>query len=59
MMTTLYEYPNFRAIFRMTLNTETEEVTRFMGTGGMLEISNGELTLVPQTGLDYAPCTPA
>jgi hypothetical protein len=57
-MTTVYEYPQFRATLRVTLNTETEEVTRFMGTLGMLEIRNGELTVTPQTGLDYGPCTP-
>jgi len=42
----------------VTLNTETEEVTRFMGTRGLLEIRNGELTLTPQSGADYGPCTP-
>ena len=57
-MTTVYEYPQFRATFRVTLNTETEEVTRFMGTLGMLEIRNGELTVTPQQGVDYEPCTP-
>ncbi len=57
-MTTVYEYPQFRATFRVTLNTETEEVTRFMGTLGMLEIRNGALTVTPQQGVDYQPCTP-
>jgi predicted dehydrogenase len=57
-MTTLYEYPQFRATLRVTLNTETEEATRFMGTRGILEIRNGELTVTPQPGVDYAPCTP-
>jgi len=57
-LTTVYEYPQFRATLRVTLNTETEEVTRFMGTRGMLEIRNGELTLLPQPGMDFAPCTP-
>jgi predicted dehydrogenase len=57
-MTTVYEYPQFRATFRVTLNTETEEATRFMGTLGMLEIRNDELTMTPQQGVDYEPCTP-
>jgi predicted dehydrogenase len=57
-MTTVYEYPTFRATFRVTLNTETDEATRFMGTRGMLEIRNGELTMTPQPGIDYGPCTP-
>jgi hypothetical protein len=57
-LTTVYEYPQFRSTLRVTLNTETEEVTRFMGTRGLLEIRNGELTLTPQSGADYGPCTP-
>src|SRR5208283_3901774 len=57
-MTTVYEYPQFRATLRVTLNTETEEVTRFMGTRGMLEIRDGQLSVIPQSGADYAPCTP-
>jgi predicted dehydrogenase len=57
-MTTVYEYPQFRSTLRVTLNTETEEVTRFMGSRGMLEIRNGELTVTPQPGVDYQPCTP-
>ena len=58
-LTTVYDYPKFRATLRVTLNTETEECTRFMGTRGILEIRNGQLTLFPQSGLDYSPCTPA
>jgi hypothetical protein len=29
-----------------------------MGTLGMLEIRNDELTMTPQQGVDYEPCTP-
>jgi hypothetical protein len=57
-MTTLYEYPSFRVTIRVTLNTDTPEVTRFMGTGGMMEIHDGSVTIWAQDGLDHAPCTP-
>jgi hypothetical protein len=40
---------------RVTLNTETPEVTRFMGTRGMLEILDNELTYTAQDGLDHGP----
>ncbi len=51
----VFDYPNFQAIVRVTLNTETPEVTRFMGTRGMLEILDNELTFTPQDGLDHDP----
>jgi hypothetical protein len=57
-MTTVYDYPKFRAMLRVTLNTETPEVTRFMGSRGILEINEGALIFTPQDGLDYRPCTP-
>ena len=52
---TLYDYPQFPVSLRMTLNTDTPEVTRFLGTGGVLEISGGELTLTTQDGIDHSP----
>ncbi|MBZ5561640.1 MAG: Gfo/Idh/MocA family oxidoreductase [Acidobacteriia bacterium] len=57
-MTTVYDYSNFRATLRVTLNSETEEVTRFLGTKGILEIRNEALSLYPQGGVDYGPCAP-
>lgn len=57
-MTTVYEYPNFRATLRVTLNTDAPEMTQFMGTGGTLSIAGGALSFSPQDGLDYRPCTP-
>jgi predicted dehydrogenase len=51
----LYEYPQFPVMIRMTLNTETPEVTRFLGTKGILEINEGELTLSTQRGIDTHP----
>jgi len=52
---TVYDYPKFQAFVRVTLNTETPEVTRFMGTRGLLEIVDNELTFTPQSGLDHGP----
>jgi predicted dehydrogenase len=57
-MTTVYEYPKFRATLRVTLNTDTPEVTRFTGTRGILEIRDSGLEFSPQDGLDHEPCTP-
>jgi predicted dehydrogenase len=57
-MTTVYEYPKFRAALRVTLNSATPEVTRFMGDRGILEIEGNALSLLPQEGVDTAPCTP-
>jgi predicted dehydrogenase len=55
-MTTLYDYPSFRSSIRVTLNTELPEVTRFMGTRGMVEISGHGVTVTPQDGEDHGPC---
>ena len=55
-LNTLYEYPTFRSNIRVTLNTELPEVTRFMGTRGIVEISERGVTLMPQDGQDHRPC---
>jgi predicted dehydrogenase len=57
-MTTLYEYPKFRATLRVTLNTYTPEVTRFMGTRGTIEVHDNTVSVSPQAGIDDGPCTP-
>jgi predicted dehydrogenase len=51
----LYDYPQFPVIVRMTLNTDTPEITRFLGTGGVIEVSGRELTLTTQDGIDHHP----
>ena len=51
----VYDYPRFQVYMRVTLNTETPEVTRFMGTRGLLEIKDNELTYIPQDGQDHGP----
>lgn len=62
-MTTVYEYPNFRATLRVTLNTSEDEVYRFLGTRGILEIHGIEnpsgFTIWPQDGKNHSPCAPA
>ena len=50
-----FDYPQFQVFTRVTLNTETPEITRIMGTGGLLEVRDGELTFTPQDGLDHGP----
>jgi predicted dehydrogenase len=60
-LTTLYEYPKFRATVQMTLNSDLPEVTRFMGTRGMIEVDgdgDGSVRVYPQDGMDHQPCTP-
>jgi len=62
-MTTVYEYPKFRATLRVTLNTDEDEIYRFMGTRGILEVHGIEnpsgFTIWPQDGKNHSPCTPA
>lgn len=60
-LATLYDYPGFRAMIRVTLNTQTPEITRFYGTRGLLQVheDGSEVTLTPQDGQDHSPCTPA
>lgn len=57
-MSTLYDYPNLRVAVLMTQCTRREEVTRFLGTRGIIEIrADGEqMTVTRQDGQDEAPC---
>ena len=38
---TVFDYPKLQIYMRVTLNTETPQVTRIMGTKGFLELSDG------------------
>jgi hypothetical protein len=40
---------------RLTLGTETPEVTRVMGSHGILEVMNNLVILTPQRGIDRSP----
>jgi predicted dehydrogenase len=51
----LFEYGNIPVYMRLTLGTETAEVTRFMGSKGILELTEFGLTYSPQPGIDLAP----
>jgi predicted dehydrogenase len=51
----LYEYGNIPVYMRLTLGTETSEVTRFMGSKGILELTEFGLNYLPQPGIDLAP----
>ncbi len=55
-MTTLYAYPDFNVTIRVTLDTDAPETTRFMGTGGIMEIQDNAVTVFAQDSLDHAPC---
>jgi predicted dehydrogenase len=52
---TLFEYGNLPVYMRLTLGTETPEVYRFMGSKGILELSEYSLTYTPQPGVDLSP----
>ncbi len=51
----LFEYANVPVYMRLTLGTETAEVTRFMGSKGILELTEFSLSHIPQAGIDLAP----
>ena len=51
----LYDYPQFPVVIRLTLNCETPEITRFLGTGGQIQVTVSELTLTTQDGTDHDP----
>ena len=51
----LFEYGNIPVYLRLTLGTESTEVTRFMGSKGVLELGEFGLSHTPQAGIDLAP----
>lgn len=55
-MSTLYEYPGFRLMIRVTLDNNSDEVIRFMGTRGTAEIRGEQVTVTLQDGKDHSPC---
>jgi predicted dehydrogenase len=52
---TLLEYGNIPVYMRLNLGTETPESYRFMGSKGILDITEYTLTFTPQSGTDSAP----
>ncbi|HXZ81285.1 MAG TPA: Gfo/Idh/MocA family oxidoreductase [Terriglobales bacterium] len=53
--TVLFEYGRMPVYVRLTLGTETPEMTRIMGSKGLLEITDRTLTYTPQPGVDLEP----
>jgi predicted dehydrogenase len=51
----LFDYHGVPVYVRLTLGTETPEVTRFMGPKGILEVSGSEVRHSPQAGIDTRP----
>jgi predicted dehydrogenase len=51
----LFEYANVPVYMRLTLGTETPEVTRFMGSKGIIELTEFGLSYTPQAGIDMTP----
>jgi len=55
MMVTTFSYGAVPVTVRLTLGTETPEVTRVMGPKGIIEVSNNSVILTPQLGVDRSP----
>jgi len=51
----LFEYAKVPVYMRLTLGTESSEVTRFMGSKGILELTEFGLNYSPQPGVDLSP----
>src|SRR5437667_7268806 len=52
---TLFEYGQNPVYMRLNLGTETPEAYRFMGSKGILDISEQQVTFIPQSGNDESP----
>ncbi len=51
----LFQYGNVPVYVRLSLGTETPERMRLMGPKGVLDVSDSELQLQPQRGIDTYP----
>jgi predicted dehydrogenase len=49
---TVLRYGKIPVSVRLTLGTETPEITRIMGSHGVVEITNNSVTLMPQLGIN-------
>ncbi len=52
---TLFEYGEIPVYMRLNLGCETPEIYRFMGSKGVLEVTETAINYLPQTGEDSAP----
>jgi predicted dehydrogenase len=51
----LFEYANVPVYMRLSLDTESTEVTRFMGSKGIIELTEFGVSYSPQPGVDLSP----
>src|SRR5882672_6944945 len=51
----LFEYANVPVYMRLSLGTESTEVTRFMGSKGIIELGEFGVSYTPQAGIDLSP----
>src|SRR3984957_12961246 len=51
----LYEYGNIPVYMRLSLGCESAEVTRFMGSKGIIELREFSVSYTPQPGVDTSP----
>jgi predicted dehydrogenase len=51
----LFDFHGVPVSVRISLGSETPELSRFMGPKGVLEVSEGGLRFVPQSGIDTYP----
>jgi len=51
----LFEYGKIPVYMRLSLGCESAEVTRFMGSKGVLELREFSLSYTPQAGVDLSP----
>ncbi len=51
----LFEYRDVPVYIRLNLASETPEMLRFLGSKGILELTEGSLTFTSQAGVDTAP----
>lgn len=54
-MSTAFIYGRVPVSVRLTLGTETPEMTRIMGSKGLIEVTNSSVILIPQLGVDRSP----
>jgi predicted dehydrogenase len=54
-MNTVFRYGRIPVSVRLTLGTETPEVTRIMGSKGIVEVTNNSVIYTPQLGVDRSP----
>jgi predicted dehydrogenase len=55
LMVTNFAYGNVPVTVRLTLGTETPEMTRIMGPKGIIEVTDNSVIYTPQLGVDRSP----